>query len=79
MTDEREHNSSSGSPLWIWAAALFPLLYFLSVGPVVSLCQKKSNQYDPALRVVYYPLILLHDHTFMQKPIEAYCDLWGVK
>ena len=23
-------------------------------------------------------LVQLHDHTFLKKSIEAYCDLWGV-
>jgi hypothetical protein len=78
MTDETEHNSRSGIPLWVWAAILIPLLYFLSLGPVLFLFKHTSNPPDKALHVFYYPLVLLHDHTILRGAIEAYCDLWGV-
>jgi hypothetical protein len=78
MTDERDTGSGSSPLLWILALALIPLLYFLSVGPVLLLFKGKANPPTAALRTFYYPLIVLHDHTPLKKPIEAYCDLWGV-
>ena len=78
MTTAAEPKSSIGG-FW-WLAAL-PLLYVLSIGPVLKVVQ--SSGPNPAkrsvLRQVYAPVVWLHDHTFLEKPIEAYCGLWGVK
>ena len=57
---------------------LIPLLYFLSIGPVLLLFKKSRNPPTAGLRTFYYPVILLHDHTLLKGPIEAYCNLWGV-
>jgi hypothetical protein len=76
MTNEREDSSGSGGLVWFWAMVLTPLLYILSVGPV--LLAFKGKPTSTGLRTFYYPVILLHDHTAMGKPIEAYCKLWGV-
>jgi hypothetical protein len=73
-----ENESSSGRLMWVLGMALIPVLYFLSVGPVLLLFKNSPHPPDKVLKTIYYPLILLHDHTFLKKPIEAYCDLWGV-
>ena len=78
MSNERESGSSSGGLLWIWTLVLAPLFYFLSIGPVLLLFKGKPNPPTAALRSFYYPVVLLHDHTPLKKPIEAYCNLWGV-
>lgn len=59
---------------------LLPLLYVLSIGPVVAIAERtKSTESLKLLKAVYAPVIWLHDHTILKKPLEAYVELWGVK
>lgn len=78
MSDAKETESGSVGFLWAWGLVLIPLAYFLSIGPVLLMFKNIPNPPTNALRGFYYPIVLLHDHTLLQKPIEAYCDLWGV-
>ena len=80
MTTAAEPKSSTSGFRWLALAAL-PLLYVLSIGPVLKVVQRSGNTPAKrnALRQVYAPVIWLHDHTFLEKPIEAYVGLWGVK
>jgi hypothetical protein len=78
MSNARESESGSIGFIWIWGLILIPLIYFLSIGPVLLMFKNRPNPPRNALRGFYYPVVLLHDHTFLKKPIEAYCDLWGV-
>jgi len=78
MSDAKENESVSISFTWVWGLLLVPLIYFLSIGPVLLMFKHSPNPPTNALRGFYYPVVLLHDHTFLMKPIEAYCDLWGV-
>jgi hypothetical protein len=67
-----------GLPLWAtWLAAL-PMLYVLSIGPVVMIADKAGLSPRP-FRKFYAPVIWLHDHTVLKQPIEWYAELWGVK
>ena len=78
MTEEIESKSHSGGFIWVGAAVLIPLLYILSIGPVLRAFKNSPSPPTGTLRSFYYPVVLLHDHTPLKRPIEAYCDLWGV-
>lgn len=57
-----------------------PLLYVLSIGPAAALVSRNNNgRGADVLTKVYAPVIWLHDHTVLKKPLEAYVELWGVK
>jgi hypothetical protein len=55
-----------------------PIAYVLSIGPVAAVGQR-SGANPTAIRQFYAPIIWLHGHAFLQKPLEAYLKLWGVK
>jgi len=72
-TDRPKHG-----PAWIIAVALLmPILYVLSMGPVVALVEKTGGRGREASRTFYAPVIWLHDNTFLKKPLEYYGELWG--
>jgi hypothetical protein len=74
-----EEKERSGSLVWvIGVLALAPLLYVLSIGPVVMLCERAGVN-GGAVRMVYAPVIWLHNNTPLQKPLEWYAGLWGWK
>lgn len=54
------------------------VFYFASVGPVVMLSEQSGIGRN-AVRVVYAPLVWLHDKTPLKKPLEWYVGLFGVK
>lgn len=59
---------------------LVPLFYVLSIGPVAAVVsRRKSPQGMQLLENIYAPVIWLHDHTMLEKPLEAYVEMWGVK
>ena len=64
---------SGGTLAWVILAA--PLLYILSIGPVLRFGGKTLLPFD----VIYAPVIWLHDHTPLEKPLEWYVELWGIK
>jgi len=75
MNEERERKSSSG--LLILLLCTSPLLYVLSIGPVAMFAQRNGSAApSPWIRQVYAPLIWLHAHTILEKPLEAYIRLW---
>jgi hypothetical protein len=62
---------------WVSAPFAAILLYVLSIGPA-GLIAKKTGASVVALRQFYAPVIWLHDHTLLKKPLHAYTDIWGV-
>ena len=77
MSEENERESGrGGGPIWIMLVAALPILYVLSIGPVGALTKNNANS-RLTVRAVYYPVMLLHDHTPLKKPLEAYARLWG--
>ena len=68
--------TGSGAAVALLIAILLPILYVLSIGPVVALVEK-TGVGDEAARVFYAPVIWLHDNTPLEKPLEAYAELWG--
>jgi hypothetical protein len=76
MSDERESKSFS-QKLSVVIGCLFALVlvYVLSIGPVALWCEKTHS--DPVwVRQFYFPLIWLHNHTVLQRPLEVYLKLW---
>ena len=75
---KHERDAGSTTTVAIIFAVVMPILYVLSVGPVALACDKLDLPNAPA-KAFYAPLIWLHDHTLLKKPLEAYLSLWGVK
>jgi hypothetical protein len=64
-------------------AVLLPLLYCLSIGPVF-LVLEKTNYFShtvshSSVLNFYWPLVWLHEQTFMRHPLDLYVGFWGVK
>lgn len=70
-----DRNSGGKYGELILALIIVPIVYVLSIGPVVALTEK--TRLGPYLETIYLPVILLHEHTFLEKPLEAYSELWG--
>jgi hypothetical protein len=63
--------------MWVGLMVLFvPCLYVLSMGPVVAVAGKNQDNV-PTIRAVYGPVIWLHEHTPLKKPLETYAKMWG--
>ncbi len=75
---ETPDRDRDGTPAWATLLAALPVLYVLSLGPVILLA-KKSGLPQASLRAFYAPLIWLHDHTLLKQPLEWYVGLWGVR
>src|SRR5437016_8678180 len=59
MTEEIENKSHSGGFIWVGAAVLIPLLYLLSIGPVLRVFKNSPSPPTGTLRSFYYPVVLL--------------------
>lgn len=78
MSDKNETESHpQGLSVVIGILFVIPLVYVLSMGPVAAASQKTPSSVS-AVRQFYFPLIWLHDHTILKKPLELYAGLWGV-
>jgi hypothetical protein len=51
------------------------LIYLLSVGPAVVIVVK-APKYRNQVRAIYTPMIWLHSHTPLGKPMDRYLDFW---
>lgn len=74
-----ESSPSRGSgvvPLVLAILVLVPILYVLSIGPVVAVL-KKTGTGEEAVLVFYAPVIWLHENTPLKEPLEKYGELWG--
>lgn len=58
------------------AVIAFLLLYMLSIGPANAIIEG-TGQGMEAGRIIYAPIIWLHDHTPLKTPIEKYVELWS--
>jgi hypothetical protein len=79
QTPELDQEAKTGPGGFGWIVAIAPLLYLLSLGPVVALTNNKPPATQNIVRTLYFPIIWLHNHTPLKKPIEAYARLWGVR
>lgn len=57
---------------------LLPLVYVCSIGPVARTVDALGWSRQPA-KQFYAPVIWLHDHTPLRRPLELYLAAWGVK
>jgi hypothetical protein len=78
---EKHDESPGGAAFWAAAALvvvvlILPVLYVLSIGPVVAVLEKMGAGHEMA-EVFYAPVIWLHDHTLLKEPLEAYAQMWG--
>jgi hypothetical protein len=75
MTDETQKSKSS----W-WAVVLvllLPVLYVLSIGPVVRIVDRTGSKTAKAAVADFYaPLGWLHKNTSANGLIDRYLDLW---
>ena len=71
MSIERNHRWSPG--YLVLGMLIMCFMYVLSIGPAALIAGGPS----PTLRTFYAPVIWLHDHTLLKKPIEVYMELWG--
>lgn len=78
MNQENEEQSGHGGLVWIALIVLLPVLYVLSIGPVAASFKMMGNPPPSYLMQFYVPVIWLHEHTPLKKPLEAYVKLWGV-
>ncbi len=76
MIEECKQKVSYGGFVWVIVAVVF--LYVLSVGPAAMVAEKNGSS-ATAIRQFYAPVIWLHNHTVMKRPLEVYLDLWGAK
>jgi len=81
MAEAEQSSDAKGSSGWlILFVIVVPLLYVLSIGPVAAVVSRTNDtRIINSLEKVYAPVIWLHDHTILKKPLEAYVELWGVK
>ena len=74
-----EEKERSRGLMWVvWLVALLPLAYVLSSGPVFLACEWAGLDLD-GVDLFYYPLDWLHANTPLEKPLDWYLQLWGVK
>ena len=81
MAETGQTSDPKGSSGWlIILVVAVPLLYVLSIGPAEAVFSRtKNSRTINLLGKVYAPVIWLHDHTILKKPLEAYVELWGAK
>lgn len=72
-----EHEGKSGHGLWFVALIAALCLYVLSIGPAAVIA-KKTGSDGSIIRMVYAPVIWLHDYTILRQPLEKYVEMWGV-
>ena len=77
--DSQPGRRQSGAVVAIAIAILLPILYVLSIGPVVMFVEMTGTEQElgPVLRVVYYPVVWLYENTLLQDPLEAYIGFWS--
>ena len=77
--DDRQsgNEAESHTAVWVFSAViLLPILYVLSIGPVIAIAEKFDHPHEP-YQVFYAPVGWLHDHTPLQGPLRKYASWWG--
>lgn len=70
-------SSAAATAILIGLLVVSPVLYFLSVGPVIWYYSPNYNQPPEWIQTVYYPLEWLHGNCEPVRPImEWYIELW---
>lgn len=76
MAERDEHRERLRVGIAAPLLALLPVLYVLSIGPVVAVVEK-TGVGEEAAHALYLPVVWLHDHTPLEKPLEKWGELWG--
>lgn len=58
------------------ALVLLPVLYVVSIGPVIAFVEWKGLPYEP-FETFYMPVIWLYEHTPLKTPLTWWAKLWG--
>ena len=61
--------------LWTLTLLSWAFFYVVSIGPVVAVAHQPGT--NEPLKLFYAPVIWLHEHTPLAKPLDAYSDAWG--
>ena len=83
--DKQEDNGNSANEagsshtgLWVGISiAMTPVLYVLSIGPVLAYTNHNYVFPPEPILKFYMPVLWLHANTPLQGPLEAYARLWG--
>jgi len=78
VADRPQVGRGGGASAVIAVVIVVPVLYVLSIGPAAGLARRFGVAKGP-LTTLYAPVIWLHDHTPLKRPLEWYVDLWGGK
>ena len=73
----KRERSSKRITVAIIVAIAVPVLYFLSMPPVILLWLKMGWPPEP-LGTFYAPVVWLHENTFLREAINLYLRLWGL-
>lgn len=76
MNEDSPRRGSESTAFFV--LLLLPVLYMLSIGPVIFAVEKlhaKSAIQKPVM-TFYAPMGWLHDHTALKQPIESYVHWW---
>ncbi len=76
MNRERSSGKSIGLAILVLMVFLSPVMYVLSIGPVVAISERTGVGRD-VVEVAYFPVFWLHDNTPLDEPLERYAELWG--
>jgi hypothetical protein len=71
MSEERQRSRATRA--FVWGFVLL-MLYVASVGPVVKFYGRGVPDW---VFNAYAPIAWLHDHTPLEKPLDAYIRLWA--
>lgn len=77
---ERHEEQPNRAFLWITIVAALPVLYVLSIGPVLWVVEKQLKMAAPRVwfEIFYYPLGRLADHwPAFNSALTVYFYLWG--
>jgi hypothetical protein len=78
MAEDVENNNRGRAFAWCGLLIIgLPVLYALSIGPVAAITNKTG--YQSAAMQFYQPVIWLHEHTVLRRPLEIYVGLFGIK
>ncbi|MEO5917037.1 MAG: hypothetical protein ABIS50_22600 [Luteolibacter sp.] len=75
--DEKPEKKSRRSEIILSFFVLLPVLYVLSFAPIVTLVGTRYPINGDTIHRIYDPVIWLHGHTFLQRPLKAYAGLWA--
>ena len=76
MNEDSPRRGSDSTAIFV--LLLLPVIYMLSIGPVIFAVEKlhaKSAMQKPVM-TFYAPMSWLYEHTALKKPIERYVEWW---